>query len=237
MNVYKLNALPATLEGDSLYYILDGDDSQAYITSNAGVAKNVTNAIAILGIALDKLTVDGGTTGQVLSKVSDTDFDFEWVNNAGGGGGVTSVNTRTGDVVLTSIDVNLGNADNTSDANKPVSTATQTALDFKIPFIYLSPQTLTDAATIAYDVDNGVNAIVTITADRTLAAITNAAAGQSGALTVIQGGAGGWTLTLDASQTDLLGTLADIAALATGEEAEIAWRTIDGANFKFWITA
>ena len=237
MNVYKLNALPATLEGDSLYYILDGDDSQAYITSNAGVAKNVTNAIAILGIALDKLTVDGGTTGQVLAKVSDTDFDFEWVNNAGGGGGVTSVNTRTGDVVLTSIDVNLGNADNTSDANKPVSTATQTALDFKIPFIYLSPQTLTDAATIAYDVDNGVNGIVTITSDRTLAAITNAAAGQSGALTVIQGGAGGWALTLDASQTDLLGTLADIAALATGEEAEIAWRTIDGTNFKFWITA
>lgn len=37
--------------------------------------------------------------------------------------GVTSIANRTGDVVLTSADVGLGNVDNTSDANKPVSTA------------------------------------------------------------------------------------------------------------------
>lgn len=41
--------------------------------------------------------------------------------------GVSSVNTRTGDVVLTGADVGLGNASNTSDANKPVSTAQATA--------------------------------------------------------------------------------------------------------------
>ena len=234
MDVYKVLTLPAQLAPDSLYYVLDGDDTQAYFTDNGGVAKNVTNDVAVLGLALDKLTVDGGTTGQVLAKVSNTDFDFEWVNTSGA---VDSVNGYTGVVVLNQADIGLDQADNTSDINKPISTDTQTALDFKIPFIYLSPQTLTDAATIAYDVDNGVNGIVTITADRTLAAITNAAAGQSGSLTVIQGGVGGWALTLDASQTDLLGTLADIAALATGEEAEIAWRTIDGTNFKLWITA
>jgi hypothetical protein len=44
---------------------------------------------------------------------------------------VSSVAGRTGDVTLTSTDVGLGNVDNTSDANKPVSTATQTALDGK----------------------------------------------------------------------------------------------------------
>jgi len=37
----------------------------------------------------------------------------------------------TGDVVLDKSDVGLNNVDNTSDANKPVSTATQTALDTK----------------------------------------------------------------------------------------------------------
>jgi hypothetical protein len=42
---------------------------------------------------------------------------------------VTSVNGETGDVVLDHTDVGLGNVDNTSDANKPVSTATQAALD------------------------------------------------------------------------------------------------------------
>lgn len=44
---------------------------------------------------------------------------------------VTSVAGRTGAVVLNKSDVGLGNADNTSDLNKPISTATQTALNGK----------------------------------------------------------------------------------------------------------
>ena len=54
--------------------------------------------------------------------------------STGGGSGtgaVNSVNGKTGDVVLTKTDLNLGNVDNTSDLNKPISTATQTALDTK----------------------------------------------------------------------------------------------------------
>ncbi len=46
---------------------------------------------------------------------------------------VTSVAGRTGDVTLTKSDVGLANVDNTSDASKPVSSATQTALDLKAP--------------------------------------------------------------------------------------------------------
>ena len=44
---------------------------------------------------------------------------------------VTSVNTEVGEVVLDKTDIGLGNVDNTSDANKPISTATQTALNAK----------------------------------------------------------------------------------------------------------
>lgn len=44
---------------------------------------------------------------------------------------VTSVAGRSGAVVLTPADVSLGNVNNTSDANKPVSSAQQTALDLK----------------------------------------------------------------------------------------------------------
>lgn len=44
---------------------------------------------------------------------------------------VTSVNSQTGAVVLGKTDVGLGNVDNTSDVNKPVSTAMQTALNLK----------------------------------------------------------------------------------------------------------
>lgn len=44
---------------------------------------------------------------------------------------VTSVAGKTGAVTLAKADVGLGSVDNTSDASKPVSTATQTALDLK----------------------------------------------------------------------------------------------------------
>ena len=56
------------------------------------------------------------------------------VPSSGGGssgGAVESVNGKTGAVTLTKADVGLGNVDNTSDANKPVSTAQQAALDLK----------------------------------------------------------------------------------------------------------
>lgn len=46
-------------------------------------------------------------------------------------GGVTSVNAKTGAVVLSKADIDLGNVDNTSDASKPVSNATATALSGK----------------------------------------------------------------------------------------------------------
>lgn len=52
--------------------------------------------------------------------------------------GVTSVNTRTGAVVLTKADANLGNVDNTSDSNKPISTAQAAALASKAPILNAS---------------------------------------------------------------------------------------------------
>ena len=45
---------------------------------------------------------------------------------------VESVANKTGVVTLDKSDVGLGNVDNTSDANKPISTATQGALDNKV---------------------------------------------------------------------------------------------------------
>jgi hypothetical protein len=49
----------------------------------------------------------GGTTGQVLAKNSNTDFDTEWVAQSGGGGGgaVDSVNGQTGVVVVDADDI------------------------------------------------------------------------------------------------------------------------------------
>jgi hypothetical protein len=54
---------------------------------------------------------------------------LEQNSGGGGGGGVSSVNGRTGAVTLDKTDVGLSNADNTADADKPVSTAQQAALN------------------------------------------------------------------------------------------------------------
>ncbi len=73
-----------------------------------------------------------GTLGGVEYSVGDsiiyngTDWDKIDSTDA-----VTSVAGRVGEVVLTKGDVGLSNVDNTSDVDKPVSTATQTALDGK----------------------------------------------------------------------------------------------------------
>ena len=65
----------------------------------------------------------GGTTGQVIKKKSNTDYDLEW---GAASGGVNSVNTKTGDVVLTTADI----ADSTdkryvTDAEKTAITHTK----------------------------------------------------------------------------------------------------------------
>ena len=80
---------------------------------------------------------------KTLYIAEDTEKLYRWTGSAyvevsqGSTGGVTSFNTRTGAVVSTNTDytksdVGLSNVDNTSDANKPISTATQNALDGKV---------------------------------------------------------------------------------------------------------
>jgi hypothetical protein len=66
------------------------------------------------------------------------------------------VNSQTGTVVLGKADVGLNNVDNTSDLNKPISTATQTALNAKadlvggvIPSSQMPTLALTDVVTVA----------------------------------------------------------------------------------------
>lgn len=55
--------------------------------------------------AQSRLMPTGGSTGQVLAKKSNSNYDLEWVNQSGGGGAVDSVNGKTGTVVLDASDV------------------------------------------------------------------------------------------------------------------------------------
>lgn len=71
------------------------------------------------------------TTDTVWIWDADKEGGAGWKDGAGKGS-VISVNNMTGEVVLTKSNIGLGNVDNTSDANKPVSTAQQAALDKKV---------------------------------------------------------------------------------------------------------
>lgn len=65
---------------------------------------------------------------------------------------VLSVNGRSGAVTLTKTDVGLGNVDNTSDASKPVSTATQSALDGKAALVHT--HAITDVTDLQTELDS-----------------------------------------------------------------------------------
>lgn len=141
---------------------------------------------------------------------------------------VSSVAGKTGAVTLSKTDVGLGNVDNTSDVNKPVSTATQTALNLKAnlaspalttPVITGTREKLTAMSANTVDLATGnyftktisgattftvTNVPATGTAASFILELTNAG---SAAITWFSGvkWAGGTPPTLTASGVDVLG--------------------------------
>ena len=108
-----------------------GDPSKVDVS---GYSKGDVLAADTTG-TLQPVTV--GPDGEVLTADSAATEGVDWQPGGGGGGGVTSVFGRVGNVVAANGDytksqVGLGNVDNTSDANKPVSTAQATAIALKL---------------------------------------------------------------------------------------------------------
>jgi len=101
---------------------LSDDDHPQYLTNSRGDARYsllnhlhsaVTTSVNGFMSSADKTKLDGIAAGAQVNTV-------------------TSVAGKTGVVTLAKADVGLGNVDNTSDVNKPISTATQTALSNKL---------------------------------------------------------------------------------------------------------
>jgi hypothetical protein len=96
-----------------------------------GAAADQAAMLALTGQPGDWATrMDTGTNWIIIG--SDPTQLASWREFTYPASPVTSVAGRTGAVVLAKGDVGLGNVDNTSDVNKPVSTAQQTALDAKV---------------------------------------------------------------------------------------------------------
>lgn len=96
------------------YIVLDGatNGTRKYLTSGKALStEDYTTA--------DKTKLDGIESGAQVNTVT-------------GVKGNSEGSYRTGNVNITKDNIGLGNVDNTADADKPVSTATQTALDDKV---------------------------------------------------------------------------------------------------------
>jgi len=145
---------------------------------------------------------------------------------------VTSVAGKTGAVALVKADVGLGNVDNTSDADKPVSTAQQTALDGKINVTNGGGETYFDAgnsgSAISINLANGNVQKVTLTANCTIT-LTSPASGtfRSLLLYVFQDGTGSRTVTWPASvKWGTIGT--PVLSTVAGKMDKILLDTVDG---------
>jgi hypothetical protein len=77
-------------------------------------------------------TVNANTQWAQYTEDPIIDVDPLKFSNLGIASSVISVNGQTGTVALTATDIGLGNVDNTSDIDKPISTLVQTALDNKL---------------------------------------------------------------------------------------------------------
>lgn len=112
-NAYLTGNQTVTISGDATG---SGSTAITLTLSNSGVTAG----------AYTKVTVDA--KGRVTAGSNPTTLAGYGITD-----GVTSVSGKTGVVTLAKGDVGLGNVDNTSDSSKPISTATQAALNLKAP--------------------------------------------------------------------------------------------------------
>ena len=119
--------------------IIPTDSLDTYATHDDKYGRGGHRSVDTI-VERDEITTERRKEGMtVYVKENKTKYILEggienanWKVDSSGGGAVTSVAGKTGVVTLVKGDVGLGNVDNTSDLNKPVSTATQTALNSKV---------------------------------------------------------------------------------------------------------
>jgi len=126
---------------------------------------------------------------------------------------------------LTKVDVGLGNVDNTSDANKPVSTAQQTALDGKAPANQsLAATTNTDTTTTTGAVASTTTATILQTIWNKIRSVVNAVDGKQATL------ASSTSNTISSNQVQRAALTGDVTASANSNATTIASGAVTNAK-------
>lgn len=139
---------------------------------------------------------------------------------AGGGGAVDSVNGQTGVVVLTKADLGLENVDNTSDANKPISTATASALaakyDSSNPAGYVDAAGASAAAPVQ-SVAGQTGAVTLAKADVGLSNVDNTSDADKPISTATQTALNAQELRISTAEGEIDALQVDVSALQAGQ--------------------
>ena len=165
-----------------------------------------------------------GESGKIYVALN-TNKTYRWSGSAYiyiTSGAVDSVAGKTGVVTLVKGDVGLGSVDNTSDANKPVSTAQQSALDLKAP---LASPALTGAPTAP------TAAVGTSTTQVATTAFVNAEIANDAPTKTGGGASGSWGISVTGSSASCSG-LAASATTLTGLTA-----TVTELNYTVGVTS
>ena len=136
----------------------------------------------------------------VPNGTGDVTLQADTVQVGDSGANATITTNGTGDLILnTNAGTNSGNITIADGANGDISFTTNGTGEIVFnDSAYFPEATLTDASTIAWDVQSSPVAKVTLTDNRTLGAWSNAVAGQFVSLLVIQDGTGSRTLSFNA---------------------------------------
>ena len=170
--------------------------TKGYVVNNQTTYTTTTNVVKIKTAPGDGLTIPQGAITQV---VVDTDGSV-YSTNASGLGLGTAASADIGVCATNIADVSL--ADLRYVRTSATSTIIASDLHIKQGSLIVGTSsraynpilTLTDAASITSDFAKGNNFLVTLAGNRTLAAPSNAVAGQSGSIYIIQDGTGSRTL-------------------------------------------
>lgn len=219
LNVGNINADSVTIDGSEITSagFAKGDAATITVgtvtTGAAGSSVAVTNSgttnAAVLNFTIPRgdTGASGAGTGDMLkannlSDVTSAATAFGNIKQAAttSATGVvelaTDTETQTGTDTSRTITPSNLTAKEATVANYRANTADR-ILTTDIVWSAMAEVTLTDAATIAWDMSTGFDFTVTLGGNRTLGAATNTKVGQRGRIRVVQDGTGSRTLTLN----------------------------------------
>lgn len=175
---------------------------QTQITTNATNISNKVDKETGKGLSTndftdtDKTKLDGIESGAQVNTITGVKGDSE-------------SSYRVGNVNITKDNIGLGNVDNTSDLNKPISKAAQTALDLKAPLA--SPSlTGTPTAPTATTGDNSTKLATTEFVQNTVSAVSGGVASFNGRSGVVLPQSGDYTATMVGAQPTITGAATTI---------------------------